>query len=817
MPRTWLLLAALLAAPLSAVQGPPGPLRAVRVQAPVKVDGLLDEAAWAQAPAATGFTRQWPDFGEPSRLRTEVRVLYDDAALYIGARMHQPGGARDIVRRVHRRDQDSQGDWFGVFLDTLHDRRSAVAFFVNAGGVQRDGVLTNDGNVPDASWDGVWESAVRLDGGGWTAEIRIPLSLLRIPSGGGPLVWGINFQRGAQGPIREQSFWFVPPRTENAWVSRFPELVGLEGLVPAPRREWIPFLSARRKFETREAFEDRAWTRAAGLDARLALNTHSQVDLSIRPDFGQVEVDQAVLNLSTLETFFPEKRPFFLEGADLFQTLGPQLFYSRRIGRSLSAPDLDPGSRLLERPLAADIAAAAKYTARFDGRLSLGFLAAGVEPGRAKFEDAQGRRGTLEVAPYTSYAVLRAQQLLGLHGSFLGAFASHAREAGPAGREAVVAALDGAVASADRSNRVEWALEHSRQGPRTDPAEGWYGRIRNVHTWTGNWSLDTRLINAGRRFDPNDLGFFQSPDNRHAEFFLQKWRDRSLGPFRDGQLSLYGSVDEDQAGHRTHAEVNAQVRTSFSNFWGLWAGGGSTFRAEDDRELRTFSDSRKKYLEVAPAPYLWAGFDTAGNKPWYLRFQYNAQRFTAGPSQDFTLQQTIKPTERLDLQLDSAWTRDRGELRYLGTFGSDPGPFPGQSAGTPVVGFRRLNSFNQVIRVGYAFTPQFTLQAFTQWLIASWAFRDLQHYAGDRTLAAGLPPGTAQADTAFSYRTWNLNLIGRWEFRPGSTLFLVYTHGTRSDTLLSPRASIRPLVDFTDLRHLPSDDVVQVKLSWLFR
>jgi hypothetical protein len=792
-------------------------LRAVRIHTPIRLDGALTESAWAEAPAAENFTQQWPAFGEASRVRTEVRVLYDDAHLYVGARMHQPGGAKDIVRRVHRRDQDSQGDWFGVFIDSRHDRRTAAAFFVNAGGVQRDGVLTNDGSQLDASWDGVWESAVVLDEGGWSVELKIPLSLLRIRPGGGAQVWGINFQRGAQGPLREQAFWFIPPRSENAWVSRFPELTGLEGLQPAQRKEFVPYLSAKRKFATAEAFDDRRGSANAGLDARLALTTSAQVDLTLRPDFGQVEVDQAVLNLSTLETFFPEKRPFFLEGADIFQTLGPQLFYSRRIGRSLSAPGLAPGEVLVDRPLSAEIGGAEKYTAKYDQGLSVGVLAAGVEAGRAEVRDSGGRDSSREIAPYTSYGVMRVQQMLGAQGSFLGVFTSHMREASATGREALVTALDGAVVAKDRSNRVEFALEHSRQGPRDGPEEGWYGRIRNLHVWSGGWSLDTRLVNAGRRFDPNDVGFLQGLDNRHAEVFLQKVRDTPLGPFRNGHLSFYAAADKDQAGHLTHAEFNAEVRTDFSNFWALWGGAGATVPAEDDRELRTFFDPRKKYLNVDRTPFAWLGVDTAGNKPWYLKLMLNQQWYEGGPSTDSTLFQIIKPMPQLDVQLETSATRSEGEPRYLGSFGQVPGPWLGQRAGTPVLGLRRLRSFNQVIRLGYAFTPRMTVQLFTQWLTAAWAFRDLRHYVDDGRTMPGLPAGTAEPESDFSYRTWNVNLIGRWEFRPGSTLFVVYTHGVGSDALLNRTASVRPIADLTDLRHLPSDDVVQVKLSWLFR
>ncbi|MBI3131935.1 MAG: carbohydrate binding family 9 domain-containing protein [Acidobacteria bacterium] len=816
------LLSSLLAPSLILSAQGPG-LRAVRVQGPVKLDGRLGDPAWAQAPAAThGFTQLWPAYGAASKLQTEVRVLYDGAFLYVGAHLRVPEGAKGVVRRVHRRDQDSNSDWLAVYLDTLHDRRNAMVFMVNAGGVQRDGTCTNDsiggyGVQADTSWDGVWESAVSLDDTGWHAELKIPLSLLRIRKGGGPQTWGINVQRSSQGSLREQAFLHVPPRSETSFIGAFPDLDGLVDLDPPPRREWTPYLSAKRKFETAQPYDDRRWEGRAGLDARLALSTRSQVDLTLRPDFGQVEVDQAVLNLSTQETFFPEKRPFFLEGAEIFQTIGPQLFYSRRIGTALSDPGLAPGETLKDRPLAQEIAAAAKYTAKYDRGLNVGLLAAGVEQAEAEVRLPSGETVHRELSPTTSYGVLRVQQMLGDAGTFLGGFISHMRQAGPTGREAVVAAMDGAVKSADRANLVEFALEHSRAGTPGDRPEGWYGRIRNMHTWAGGWTFDTRLINAGRWFNPNDLGFLQTPDNRHGEFFLQKRWDGAVGPTRNWNINLYGAVDKDQAGHTTNTEFSAQARTDFSNYWSVWGGGGLALPAEDDRELRTFSDPVKKYLRIERRPFANLGFDTAGNKPWYVRVGVARRWFEGGPSTETSVYQQIKLTPQLDIQLQTDLTREEGELRWLDTFGAAPGPRAGQSAGTPAVGHRRLGAFNQTIRVGYAFTPALSLQLFCQWLAANWAFRDLRSYLEDGRLAPGLPPGTPAPPTAFSYRTWNVNLIGRWEYRPGSTAFLVYTHGVSTDQLANDRAGISPRRDLTVLRHLPSDDVVQVKVSWLFR
>ena len=806
-----LILLALLPGQALMASGLGDGIEAVRSCAPIRIDGRLDEAPWAMAPVATGFTQEWPQRGQVARQRTEVRVLYDDEFLYIGARMHHDrildGGAATVVRRLHRRDQDSMGDWFGVALDSSHGRRTALVFEVNAAGVQKDQVIYNDSTF-DASWDGVWESAVSIDEEGWTAELKIPLSLLPFKPGKGAQTWGVNFSRSDQGTVREQSRWMVVPRGDSGFVSRFPELRGLEGLRPQPRHEYLPYLAAARKFETARSYDDRRWERRAGLDAHWGLSSHSQVDLSIRPDFGQVEVDQTVLNLGTVETFFPEKRPFFLEGMDIFRVAGPDLFYTRRIGRGLSDPDLNPGEALLDRPNATDITAAAKYTARYASGTNVGLLGASVEPAHATLRDAAGRHLQRELSPLTNYGVLRIQQLVDDRGSYLGGFVSNMRQAGADARAAQVGAVDGTYKTEDRSGLLEATFVHSQAGLMDAQDQGWRGRLRARQEWRSGWTFEVQAINAGRAYNPNDVGYLERADEQRMYAGASRTWDQTWGVLRNWSMGLDHTAARDQAGHAFLRNFNAWAKTDFTNFVSLWGGGGVDVAIEDDRELRTYEDPRKKYLARPSLPYLNFGIDTPGNRPWYLRLNASRSWQEGGPSTDLTLYQNLKPGASLELQSSTSVIRDEGELKWLDT-----------PVLTPIVGLRRLSQFNQTLRVAYAFTPTLTLQLFSQWLVASWRFRDLKHYRDDRTLSPGLPgdlpPGTTP-QTAFSYRVWNLNLIARWEFRPGSTFYLVYTHGASTDALINDRASLSPRPDLSVLRHLPADDVVQAKVSWLF-
>ncbi len=795
-----------------ATPGPETGIQAIRAVTGIRVDGRLDESDWAKASPASGFTQEWPLRGQSAHQNTEVRVLYDDHFLYIGARMHHDprleGGRATIVRRLHRRDQDSQSDWFGVALDSNRDRRTALVFEVNAAGIQKDQVIYND-SAFDASWDGVWESAVTRDRKGWTAELKIPLSLLRFKAGEGPQTWGINFSRVDQGVVRESTRWMVVPRGDSGFVSRFSDLTGLEGLKPQPRREFLPYLGASRKFETTRDYDDRRWETRGGLDARWGLNSHAQIDLSIRPDFGQVEVDQTVLNLSTVETFFPEKRPFFLEGMDVFRVAGPDLFYSRRIGQGLSDPDLNAGETLLDRPNATDITAAAKYTAKYASGTNVGLLGASVEPARAIVQDASGGRSRRELSPLTNFGVLRVQQLMDDRGSYLGGFVSGMHQAGPEGRVAQVQSVDGVYKTPDRSSLFEATFSRSQAGPKELQEQGWRGRLRAHRDWRDGWSVEFQAINAGRAYNPNDVGYLGRADEQrmYAEIY-RRW-DRTWGVLRNWEVGFNHTAARDQAGHTFLRNFNTWARTDFTNFVALWGGGGVDVAIEDDRELRTYADPLKKYLARPSLPYANLGFDTPGNRPWYVRVNTSRSWHEGGPSTDATLFQILKPTSAMEVQLSTSLTREEGELKWLET-----------PVATPIVGLRRLSQLNQTLRVAYAFSPRLTVQLFSQWLAANWAFRDLKHHANDLALVPGLPldqpPGTTP-QTAFSYRTWNLNLITRWEFRPGSTFFLVYTHGASTDALINDRASLSPRPDLAILRHLPSDDVVQAKVSWLFR
>ena len=368
MMRPWLvsIAAGLTAAAVAESAGaqsvsahaPRAAVAAVRVTRAPVIDGRLDDEAWQGVAAATDFTQQDPDEGQPATERTEIRITYDDVAVYVAARMYDREPSL-IARRLSSRDDDSDADFLDFYLDPMHDHLTGAGFQISAAGVQRDAVLYND-SWDDSSWDSVWESAVSVDDQGWTAELRIPLSQLRFTFGERQ-TWGVNAMRFIRRK-NERAWLELVPKNESGRASRMAHLTGLDGLRPKRHLALLPYTAARAEFVQPERvgnpFNDgsRAFM-AAGIDLKWGVTSNLTLDGTVNPDFGQVEVDPAVVNLTQFETFFPEKRPFFLEGAQIFGNFGesgannfwgfntsdPEIFYSRRIGRT---PQVSPSGRI---------------------------------------------------------------------------------------------------------------------------------------------------------------------------------------------------------------------------------------------------------------------------------------------------------------------------------------------------------------------------------------------------------------------------------------------------------------------------------------
>jgi hypothetical protein len=395
-------------------------LRPVRVlEAPV-IDGRLSDEMWRDAPAADHFTQRDPNEGEAATERTEIRVLFDDDAIYVGARLFdaEPSG---ISKRVTARDEHPDADYVTILLDPRHDHRTGVAFTVTAAGSQSDSVISND-TFQDSSWNAVWASAVSDDSQGWSAEFRIPFSQLRF-NAGERQTWGFNVSRYIR--RKNETVWLeFWPKNEDGLASRMMHLAPLDGVRARRRLEVAPYTAVRQELveaEDGDPFNDGARVfGSVGLDIKTSVPGGLVLDATINPDFGQAEVDPAVVNLTAYETFFDEKRRFFVEGAEIFNNFGrggannffgfnnssPSLFYSRRIGR---APSVTADADFVDAPRAATILGAVKVTGKTANGWSIGLIEAVTARERARQATGSTRDRTI-VEPTTNYFVGRVQR-----------------------------------------------------------------------------------------------------------------------------------------------------------------------------------------------------------------------------------------------------------------------------------------------------------------------------------------------------------------------------------------------------------------------
>src|SRR5688572_11033323 len=532
-------------------------IRAARRNGAVRIDGRMDETAWNASIPVTSFIQSDPKEGEPGSERTEARVLVDDDALYVAMRLHDRQ-ARLIRGELARRDENIEGDIAEVYLDSYHDHLTGYVFRLTPLGARRDAAMSSAGGQ-DASWDPVWEGASTIDAEGWTAEFRIPLSQLRYDPNTGEHVWGIQLTRRIARLGETQFFSFVP-KTQQSGINTYGHLTGL-GRLPTKRQlEFVPYALGKNKHPTAE--RDNPFQRrneigpGVGLDVKYGITSNLTLNATINPDFGQVEVDPAVVNLSAFETFFPERRPFFVEGASIFgygsmrtfnSSNGYNFSHTRRIGRSpqRDLSDFDP--TFVDAPLETTIAAAAKLTGRTKRGWSIGVLDAVTTREEADFRMPSGRDSNVVVEPAANYFIGRVKRdLRGGNTTFGAAFNSVHRILGDANLEpqfreaAYVGGLDWNHAWSKREWSFDGAITVSRN-------------VGNAE------AIDALQVSPARYLQrPDRKGFFRDPTRTSltgyaAEASLAKlagkhWRfsltaqDYHPG-FEVNELGFLGSTD----------------------------------------------------------------------------------------------------------------------------------------------------------------------------------------------------------------------------------------------------------------------------------
>ncbi|MDR3665735.1 MAG: DUF5916 domain-containing protein, partial [Ignavibacteriaceae bacterium] len=484
---------------------------AVKTTEHITIDGILDEKVWQGTPSVDLFIQRDPVEGVAPTQKTAVYIAYDDDALYVAARMYD-SHPDSIIARLTRRDNYIASDYLIFGLDSYHDKRSGFFFQINAAGTLSDGILYND-DWSDNSWDAVWEGKARIDDKGWTAEIRIPFSQIGFKNSD-KQVWGINIKRFIA-RNNEEDYIIKLPKNENTGVSRFIDLTGLDGIKPSGKIEVLPYVTGKAEYLQHSAGDPfntgSKYTPDMGADLKMGIGTNLTLNATLNPDFGQVEIDPAVINLSDVETYYSEKRPFFVQGSSIFDFgnggarnywgfnwSGPSLFYSRRIGRNPqgSVPDNTDYSTM---PSGTHIIGAAKLTGKVGDNWNLGTIQAVTQREFAQYE-LNGIKSETEVEPLTYYGIARLQKEINNGRQGIGMIATYTA----------------------RDIRNQSLSDTTNNSSFTGGIDGWTS-LDTSKTWvlTGSTSMSyiqgstQRLINL----QENSQHYFQRPDakNMHVD------------------------------------------------------------------------------------------------------------------------------------------------------------------------------------------------------------------------------------------------------------------------------------------------------------
>jgi hypothetical protein len=837
--------------------------RAIRRTGPISIDGHLDEAVWTSAPRQTGFTQRFPKDGIKAQLATSFAILYDDAAIYVGVWADDPE-PQNIRRLLTRRDVDSPGDGIVIGIDSYHDRRTAYAFQLNAAGVQRDMMISDDSSQDD-TWDAVWMGDVAITKSGWTAEFKIPLNQLRF-AGGDAHEWGFQVVRLVS-RTQEQAAWSPWPRSGSEVVSKFGVVDGIDNVQPGRRLELLPYASGGFQQTPIEAGDPlnshRSMVGNFGLDLKYGLGPAFTLSAAINPDFGQVEADPSQVNLSANELFFAEKRPFFLEGADLFKlpigmTNGgiEGAFYSRRIGAAPGQPD---SYQYINSPTATTIYSAAKLTGKTSTGWSVGIFDAVTGQEKATIIDPDGMKVEPVVAPLTNYVVARVKHDFREGKTSVGASATAVNrsldgtglenqlhdQAYSSGlqlehhwdKNAWIATLstvgsfvhgsEDAIALTQLSPRHFFqrpdATDHEFDPHRTSLSGlgvGWLlGRMGNTKHW--RYGLFGDLRTSG--LELNDAGFLRNTDQMitvyYGEYHDEEPTDSILNYQINGDIFTVSTFEPRLNDVGIECNANAQL----VNYWNFHVGCNIDLAMWDVRSLRGGPALRANNNYQA-----FGNINTDNRKPVQMSFNGYVGRSPAEDSISggVDIGAVIQARSNIDIFVGPSWSRNDNAMQYVAEV-------PDENMKSHFI-FARINqsTAGMTFRVNWTFSPHLSLQAYAQPFIATGRYseyKDVDHpdaaryedrfhrlQGNELSLTDGTFTGSHDGVYQFDRPDFNFaqlrsTVVMRWEYRPGSSVFAIWSHGqTATDT----SGRFRLGHDLGSLGDASGEDIVMVKANY---
>lgn len=847
-----------------------------RLNEQVIIDGILNESVYSN-PAVTTFTQKDPQEGKPISEKSEVWVSHDDHNIFISGRFSD-SNPELIDVTLMRRDNVIESDWFFVYLDTYNDDRTGYFFAVNAGGSIADGTLFND-SWDDNSWNGVWESKTTVDENGWNVEIRIPFTQLRFKESE-KMVWGINLNRDIKRK-HEMSFYVMVPKNESGFVSKFADLYGLDEIKPKQRFELLPYVVQKAQYLVHDAndpfYKANQYITSIGADLKFGVGSNLNVDATINPDFGQVEVDPAVVNLSAFETFYEEKRPFFIEGSNIF-TFGyggsnnnwgfnfsvPELFYSRRIGRSPQGYVTTPG--YVDYPSETRILGAAKLSGKIDETWSVGLLSSLTERTFAAVQTESGERINEEVEPLTHYGVFRTQkefnsgkQSIGLILTSVNRDLSDKNLQTILSNQAYTFGLDGwtyldddetyvltgsaigSYTSGTKDYMIKLQNQPYRYMQRPDktymPLDssltsigGYFSRIM-LNKQKGNFYINSAIGLVSPGFEYNDLGSQWMADRINGHLVAgYRWYDPD-GLFRRKNVYVAYSRTSDFEDNISRAGIFLSAGAEFENYWGfnfntnynfesvsttLTRGGPKLNMPENfSFNLNAYSDSRER-ITLSPFVSYWE--NDIGSNEKYFGFEIE-----------------WKPNSQISFSVGPEYGTNYTSFQWVGNFMDD---FAVNTYNYRYV-FADLNqeTISANIRLNWIFTPTLSLQLYLQPLFSVGNYENFKEinnpptlevntygyqgstidYDADEMIYSVDPDAEGPAEQFsfynpdFNFKSLRGNVVLRWEALPGSVFYFAWTN-SRENYQNPGELSFKN--DFKNLINTEPDNVFLVKFSY---
>jgi len=841
---------------------------------PPIIDGKLDDEAWARCAWEEGFMQRMPYEGRQPSEKTAFKILYDDKYVYVGIRAYD-SQASTIDRRMSRRDQ-ADGDMVAVAFDSVYDHMTAFAFGVNAAGVKYDQFLANDGqsnsNEEDMSWDPIWEVATTVDKEGWTAEMRIPLSQIRFGAKD-EQVWGLHVQRNLF-RNSETSMWPLIPRDASGFVHFFGELRGLTGLNAPHQIEIMPYtvgsLQSSRPIAANPFATGGKRTLNGGLDGKIGVTGDLTLNFTINPDFGQVEADPSVVNLTAYETFYTEKRPFFVEGKNIFnyQLMGgdgdfsmDNLFYSRRIGRD---PHYTPSvDGFVDMPSTTAILGAFKLSGKTKSGLSIGVLETVTSKESASVYSG-GAYGNVPVEPLTNYFALRVQQDWNRGQTILGGMFTAVNRQLKDGDPALLhsAAYAGGIdflhtwdnknyyfslkavtsrvqGTADAILQTQLSSTHYFQRPDADYVSldptrtslmGSGGNLEIGKQGGGHWMYVAGFTWRSPGLELNDIGYLRQTDVMMQYIWAGYRIFEPWGPFRSININFNQWSGFNFGGETIFTGGNVNLNLNLKNYW--YTGFGYNVQGESMSDSSLRGGPSLRY----PRGYSY-WFSVMTDMRQKVRFNVfgNASGRGDGDMRSWNINPgvTLIPSAALQISITPLYAVNHNILQYVDT----------QAMGADaryLFGTIEQKTLGMTLRLDYSLSPNMTIQYYGMPFISAGSYRDFKRITNSRSKdmnaryqlfggnavydKAGAQytvdengdgvPDYAFANPDFNFRQFRSNLVLRWEYVPGSALFLVWSQG-RTGSLLN--GSFDYGRDMQGLFDTHPQNVFLVKFSYCFQ